>query len=49
MEEIQENERINNTRNFEKQNQLYGYISENENRIHELEMEISRMEQELWR
>ena len=42
-------ERINNTRNFEKQNQLYGYISENESRIRELEMEIGRMEQELWR
>lgn len=42
-------ERINNTRNFEKQNQLYGYISENEGRIRELEMEISQMEQELWR
>lgn len=41
-------ERINTTRNFEKQNQLYGYISENESRIRELEMEISDIEQDLW-
>ena len=42
-------ERINTTRNSMKQDQLYGYISENESRIRELEMEIGRMEQDLWR
>lgn len=40
-------ERLNTIGNIDKQNQIYGWISENEAQIRELEEEICRMEQEL--